>query len=200
LVEFATERGKLFISDEIYHGLNYDKEVHTAFEFSDEVVVVNGFSKYFCMPGFRLGWVIVPKRFVRKLQVVAQNLFISPPTLSQMVAVEALRDKEYLKKGRETFRRRRDYLYGELKKIFKIEVSPEGAFYIWANIERYSNDSLDFAKRLLEEAGVAVTPGVDFGKNNTERYIRFAYTANLERLKEGVNRIRDFLERIPSRG
>jgi len=200
LVEFATERGKLFISDEIYHGLNYDKEVHTALEFSDEVVVVNGFSKYFCMPGFRLGWVIVPKRFVRKLQVVAQNLFISPPTLSQMVAVEALRDKEYLKKVRETFRRRRDYLYGELKKIFKIEVSPEGAFYIWANIERYSNDSLDFAKRLLEEAGVAVTPGVDFGKNNTERYIRFAYTANLERLKEGVNRIRDFLERIPSRG
>ena len=200
LVEFATERGKLFISDEIYHGLNYDKEVHTALEFSDEVVVVNGFSKYFCMPGFRLGWVIVPKRFVRKLQVVAQNLFISPPTLSQIVAVEALRDKEYLKKVRETFRRRRDYLYAELKKLFKIEAPPEGAFYIWANIERYSNNSLDFAKRLLEEAGVAVTPGVDFGKNNTKRYIRFAYTANLERLKEGVNRIRDFLEKIPSRG
>lgn len=193
LVEFANEKGKLFISDEIYHGLNYEKEVYTALEFSDEVVVVNGFSKYFCMPGFRLGWVIVPQRFVRKLQLVAQNLFISAPTLSQMVAVEALKDKEHLNKVKETFRRRRDFLYKELKNIFKIEVSPEGAFYIWANIEEYSNNSFEFAKRLLEEAGVAVAPGVDFGKNNTERYIRFAYTAKVERLKEGVERIKGFL-------
>ena len=195
LTEFADQKGKLFISDEIYHGLNYDKEVHTALEFSDNAIVVNGFSKYFCMPGFRLGWVIVPKEYVRKLQLVAQNLFISPPTLSQLVAIEALRDKEYLQKVRETFRRRRDYLYSELKEIFDIEVEPQGAFYIWANIGRYSEDSFKFAYRLLEEAGVAVTPGVDFGKNNTNRYIRFAYTSRLERLKEGVKRIRDFLNK-----
>jgi len=193
LAEFAYLKGKLFISDEIYHGLNYDKEVHTALEFSDHAIVVNGFSKYFCMPGFRLGWVIVPKAYVRKLQLVAQNLFISPPTLSQLVAIEALNDRGYLKKVRETFRQRRDYLYSELKDIFDIEVEPQGAFYIWVNIGRYSDDSFKFAYRLLEEAGVAVTPGVDFGKNNTERYIRFAYTANLTRLKEGVKRIREFL-------
>ena len=179
MAEFAYLKGKLFISDEIYHGLNYDKEVHTALEFSDNAIVVNGFSKYFCMPGFRLGWVIVPKAYVRKLQLVAQNLFISPPTLSQLVAIEALNDRGYLKKVRETFRRRRDYLYSELKGIFEIEVPPQGAFYIWANIGRYSDDSFKFAYRLLEEAGVAVTPGVDFGKNNTDRYIRFAYTACL---------------------
>ncbi len=193
LAEFADRRGKLFISDEIYHGLNYDREVHTALEFSDSAVVVNGFSKYFCMPGFRLGWVIVPQRFVRKLQLVAQNLFISPPTLSQLVGIEALRDREYLKKVRETFRRRRDYLYSELKEIFDIEVEPQGAFYIWANIGRYSDDSFKFAYRLLEEVGIAVTPGVDFGRNNTNRYVRFAYTSRLERLKEGVKRIKEFL-------
>jgi len=193
LAEFAESEGKIFISDEIYHGLNYEKEVHSALEFSDKAVVVNGFSKYFCMPGFRLGWLIVPKEFIRKIQIATQNLFISPPTLSQLVAVEALRDKEHRKLVRETFRRRRDYLYGELKELFDIEVPPEGAFYIWANIERYSDNSFEFAFKLLEEAGVAVTPGVDFGKNNTNRYIRFAYTSDFERLKEGVKRIKDFL-------
>jgi len=193
LAEYAQREGLLFISDEIYHGLNYEKPVHTALEFSDRAIVVNGFSKYFCMPGFRLGWVIVPKEFVRKLQVVAQNLFISPPTLSQLVAIEALRDEEHLKLVRKTFKERRDYLYNELKKIFKIEVPPEGAFYIWANIEKYSTDSLNFAKELLEKAGVAITPGVDFGKHNTTKYVRLAYTASLDRLKEGVERIKRFL-------
>jgi aspartate/methionine/tyrosine aminotransferase len=146
------------------------------------------------MPGFRVGWAVVPKRFVRKLQVVAQNLFISAPTLSQYAALAALSDRGYLEKVRETFRRRRDFLYSELKKLFEIEVEPQGAFYIWARIDRYSTDSFKFAHELLERAGVAVTPGVDFGKNNTERYVRFAYTNRLERLKEGVERIRRFLE------
>ncbi len=196
LAQWAAEKGKIFISDEIYHGLNYSKAVHTALEFSDEAIVVNGFSKYFCMPGFRLGWVIVPKKFVRKLQLVAQNLFISPPTLSQLVAIEALKDKTYLQKVRETFRQRRDYLYSELRNLFEIEVPPEGAFYIWANIGRYSNDSFKFAFRMLEEAGVAITPGVDFGKNNTNLYVRFAYTSSLERLKEGVERIKSFLSKF----
>jgi aspartate/methionine/tyrosine aminotransferase len=138
----------------------------------------------------------VPKKFVRKLQLVAQNLFISPPTLSQLVAIEALKDKTYLEKVRENFRQRRDYLYSELRKLFDIEVPPEGAFYIWANIGRYSNDSFKFAFRMLEEAGVAITPGVDFGKNNTNLYVRFAYTSSLERLKEGVERIKSFLSKF----
>lgn len=128
------------------------------------------------------------------MQIIAQNLFISPPTLSQLVAIEALRDDTYLKKVRNTFKERRDYLYSELSKLFKIETPPEGAFYIWANIEKYSKNSLKFAKDLLEKAGVAVTPGVDFGENKTNLYIRFAYTASLDRLKEGVERIKRFLE------
>ncbi len=196
LAEFSEENGKLFISDEIYHGLNYEKEVHTALEFSDNAIVVNGFSKYFCMPGFRLGWVIVPENLVRKLQLVAQNLFISPPTLSQYVAIEALKDKEYLKRVREIFKRRRDYLYSELKKLFKIEVPPEGAFYIWANIEKYSRDSLKFAYQLLETVGLAVTPGVDFGKNRTEMYIRFSYANSLDKLQKGVERLKNFLTNL----
>ncbi len=194
LANYAEKEDLLFISDEIYHGLNYEKEVHTALEFTDKAIVVNGFSKYFCMPGFRLGWVIVPKKYVRPMQIIAQNLFISPPTLSQLVAIEALRDDTYLKKVRNTFKERRDYLYSELSKLFKIETPPEGAFYIWANIEKYSKNSLKFAKDLLEKAGVAVTPGVDFGENKTNLYIRFAYTASLDRLKEGVERIKRFLE------
>ena len=196
LAEFAEEHGKLFISDEIYHGLNYEKEVHTALEFSDNAIVVNSFSKYFCMPGFRLGWVIVPKKFVRKLQLIAQNLFISPPTLSQYVAVEALKDREYLNQVKKTFKQRRDFLYSELKKLFEIDVVPEGAFYIWANVSKYTQDSFKFAYRFLEEVGVAITPGIDFGKNNTEHYIRFSYANNLINLKKGVERLKQFLEKL----
>jgi aspartate/methionine/tyrosine aminotransferase len=196
LAEFAEQRGKLFISDEIYHGLNYEKEVHTALEFSDKVIVVNGFSKHFCMPGFRLGWVIVPKEYVRKLQLVAQNLFISPPTLSQYIALEALKDREYLKKVKETFKQRRNYLYSELKRLFEIEIPPEGAFYIWANVGKYTDNSLEFAYKILEKVGVAITPGVDFGKNNTKKYIRFSYANSLEKLKKGVNRLKTFLSNL----
>ncbi len=196
LTAYAEEEGLFLISDEIYHGLNYGAGVHTALEFSDEAVVVNGFSKYFCMPGFRLGWLIVPRRFVREVQKVAQNLFISPPTLSQYAALAALGDRDYLKKVRETFRRRRDFLYSELKKLFKIDAPPQGAFYIWANVENYGLSALEFSKRLLEEEGVATTPGVDFGENNTEGYVRFSYTTGLDRLKEGVERIKRFLEKL----
>ena len=196
LVEYAHQKGKIFISDEIYHGLNYSAPVHTALEFGDEVIVVNGFSKYFCMPGFRLGWVIVPQRFTRPLKLVAQNLFISPPAVSQLAALGALEDKDYLKKVRQTFKARRDYLYNELQKLFDIPVEPQGAFYIWADVGRYDASGYRFSIKLLEEAGVATAPGVDFGKNNTQTFVRFSYTSRLERLKEGVERLKGFLNRL----
>ena len=196
LVEYAHQKGKIFISDEIYHGLNYSAPVHTALEFGDDVIVVNGFSKYFCMPGFRLGWVIVPQRFTRPLKLVAQNLFISPPTVSQLAALGALEDKDYLKKVRQTFKARRDYLYNELQKLFDIPVEPQGAFYIWADVGRYGTSGYRFSTKLLEEAGVATAPGVDFGKNNTQTFVRFSYTSCLERLKEGVERLKGFLNRL----
>lgn len=192
LAQFCEENGVYFISDEIYHGLVYEGKEHTALEFSDKAIVINGFSKYFCMPGFRIGWMILPQELVRKAEIVIQNVFISAPTLSQYAALEAF-DYEYLEKVRQTFKERRDYLYSELKELFDIDAKPQGAFYIWANVSKYSEDSYEFAKRLLKEAKVATTPGVDFGKNETNRYVRFAYTRNLDELKEGVRRIKEFL-------
>ena len=193
LAEYCDERGIYFISDEIYHGLVYDKKEHTALEFSDKAIVINGFSKYFCMPGFRLGWIILPENLVRKAEIVLQNVFISPPTISQYAALGAF-DFEHLSKITQEYKRRRDYLYNELKDIFDIDAKPEGAFYIWANIEKYSNNSFEFAKELLKEIHVAATPGIDFGSNSTDKYLRFAYTRDIKHMEEGINRLKQFLK------
>ncbi len=192
LIELSQKKGWLFISDEIYHGLVYDQKEHSALEFSDNVVVINSFSKYFCMPGFRVGWMVLPERLVRKAEEVVQNIFIAANTPAQYAACEAF-DRNHLDYVRETFRKRRDFLYNALKDMFDIDVKPEGAFYIWAGISRYSDDSLSFCKKLLKEKALAITPGVDFGRNNTSQYVRFAYTRDIEELKEGVRRIREFL-------
>ncbi len=192
LAEYCEENGIYFISDEIYHGLVYDQNEHTVLEFSDRAIVINGFSKYFCMPGFRLGWIILPEDLVRKAEIVMQNVFISPPTISQYGALGAF-DWNHLSLITETYRERRDFLYKELSTLFDIDAKPEGAFYLWANIERYSDNSYEFAKELLDKIHVAVTPGIDFGNNNTEKYIRFAYTKNIEHLEEGVKRLKEYL-------
>ncbi len=192
LINYCEENDIYFISDEIYHGLVYGKKEHTALEFSDNAIVINGFSKYFCMPGFRLGWIILPEKFIRKAEIILQNVFISPPTLSQYGALEAF-DYEHLDKITQIYKERRDFLYSELSQIFDIDAKPEGAFYLWANISKYSNNSFEFAEKLLKEIHVAVTPGVDFGENNTDKYIRFSYTRSIEHMKEGVKRIKNFL-------
>ena len=192
LINYCDENDIYFISDEIYHGLVYGEKEHTALEFSDRAIVINGFSKYFCMPGFRLGWIILPEKFIRKAEIILQNVFISPPTLSQYGALEAF-DYTHLKKITQTYKERRDFLYSELSKIFDVDAKPEGAFYIWANISKYSNNSFEFAEKLLDEIHVAVTPGIDFGNNNTEKYIRFSYTKSIEHMKEGIERIKNFL-------
>ncbi|WP_456426800.1 pyridoxal phosphate-dependent aminotransferase [Desulfurobacterium sp.] len=195
LIETADEKNIWFISDEIYHGLVYDKEEHTALEFSDRAIVISGFSKYFCMPGFRLGWIILPENLMRKAEIILQNFFISAPTISQYAALGAF-DYQYLSKVTETFRKRRNYLLNALSPLFDIDAKPEGAFYIWANISKYGKNSFEFAKELLENIHVAVTPGVDFGKNGTENYIRFAYTRNINHLAEGVERLKSYLDRL----
>ncbi len=192
LVEYCDRSDIAFISDELYHGLTYESEASCALEFSDKAYVVNGFSKYYCVPGNRLGWIIVPKHKLKEAEILSQNLFISAPTLSQYGALAAF-DDEYQAIVKEEFKKRRDYLYGELSQIFEIDASPEGAFYLWANISRYSDDSFAFAKELLENIHVAATPGVDFGKNGTDKYIRFAYTRNIEHLSEGVRRMKRYL-------
>ncbi len=192
LVEYCDRKDIAFISDELYHGLTYDKRADSALEFSENAFVINGFSKYYCMPGLRLGWIVVPKRHLRSAEIVAQNLFISAPTLSQYGALEAF-DKEYLKATRDEFKRRRDFLYGELSRFFKIDAKPDGAFYLWADISKYSDDSFEFAKKLLNDLHIASTPGVDFGSNRTNRYIRFAYTRDISHMQEGISRLESYL-------
>ncbi|NOX21155.1 MAG: aminotransferase class I/II-fold pyridoxal phosphate-dependent enzyme [Nitrospirae bacterium] len=195
LIEAADEKGLWFISDEIYHGLVYDSRECSALEISDNVIVINSFSKYFCMPGFRVGWMILPDKLVRQAEIIVQNIFIAANTPSQYAACEAF-DEEHLNRVKTTFKQRRDYLYNALKEVFDIDSQPEGAFYIWADVSRYSNDSFDFCNRLLQEKAVAITPGIDFGVNQTNRYVRLAYTRDLEELKEGVRRIREFVEEL----
>ena len=194
LIEYCERKDLAFISDELYHGLDFEKEANCALEFSDKVFVINGFSKYYCMPGNRLGWVIVPKHLVKEAEKIAQNLFISAPTLSQYGALEAF-DDDYLAGVKKEFKARRDYLYKQLSKIFTIDSPSEGAFYLWVNISKYSDDSFSFAKELLNKIHVATTPGVDFGSNGTHKYIRFAYTRDIEHMKKGIDRIKNYLNK-----
>jgi len=189
IAKFCELNKKLLISDELYHGLIYDKKYTTALKYNKNAIVINGFSKFFCMPGYRIGWIIVPDDKIREAEIIAQNILISAPTLSQYAALEAF-DYPYLDKIKNEFKKRRDFLYNELKDIFPI-AKPDSAFYLWCNISQYSNNSLEFSKKLLKEAKVATTPGIDFGEY--KNYIRIAYTKDLNTLKEGVKRIKKFL-------
>ena len=193
LIEYCNTNGISFISDELYHGLVYEKEATSALQFSKDVFVINGFSKYFCMPGMRLGWIIVPEYLTREAEIIAQNIFISAPTFSQYAALEAF-DYEYLETIRNKFKERRDYLYKELNEIFEIDAKPDGAFYLWADVSKYTDDSFAFAKELLEEIHIATTPGIDFGTNKTNQYLRFAYTREIEHMREGVERLKNYLQ------
>ncbi|MEO1765878.1 pyridoxal phosphate-dependent aminotransferase [Thiobacter aerophilum] len=187
-----SERGGALVVDEIYHGLTYGCDAHTAAAVSDEVFVVNSFSKYFGMTGWRLGWLVAPTAFLPALERLAQNLFLAPSTIAQHAALAAFRPDTLaiLEERREAFRQRRDFLVPALRELgFSVPVLPDGAFYVYAGCERFSDDSMALAQRLLEEAGVAVTPGVDFGSHQARHHLRFAYTTGMKRLEEGVARL-----------
>lgn len=192
LIEYCNSKNIAFISDELYHGLTYEDEADTALQYSKNVYVINGFSKFYCMPGNRLGWIIVPKEKLREAEMVAQNFFISAPTLSQYGALKAF-DYPYLAGVKAEFQKRRDYLYSELSQIFEIDAAPDGAFYLWANVSKYTDNSFTFAKELLETLHVAATPGIDFGTHKTEQYLRFAYTRDIAHMREGVERLKAYL-------
>ncbi|UCF02441.1 MAG: pyridoxal phosphate-dependent aminotransferase [Deltaproteobacteria bacterium] len=189
--------GPLVISDEIYHGLVYEGEEHTILEYSDESFVLNGFSKLYAMTGWRLGYVIAPARFVRPMQKMQQNFFISASAMAQWAGVEALRNKEAAEEVARMvsiYDERRRYMIQRLKKMgFGITVEPTGAFYVLANAKRFSSDSYRLAFDILHNAKVGVTPGVDFGPNS-EGYIRFTYANSLENIAEGMDRLEHFLE------
>ena len=189
-------RGGVLIVDEIYHGLVYEGRAETALALGEDVFVLNSFSKYFGLTGWRVGWAVAPSGAAADLDKLAQNLFLAAPTPGQHAALAALslKTREILERRRLEFRARRDYLLPALRDLgFDIPVTPQGAFYLYADCSRFTNDSLAFSEALLEEAGVAVTPGLDFGHNHPERHLRFAYTTSLERLEEGVRRIAEFV-------
>jgi aspartate/methionine/tyrosine aminotransferase len=197
MLDLTTARSGRLIVDEIYHGLVYDDEAVTALAHSRDVFVINSFSKYFGMTGWRLGWIVAPEDYVRAIDKLAQNLFLAAPTPAQHAALAAFRPEtlEILDARREAFRERRDFLLPALRELgFGIPVTPEGAFYIYADSSEFDADSQRLAERLLEEAGVAITPGLDFGHYRPEAHVRFAYTREIGELEEGVERLRRILD------
>jgi len=190
------ELSPYIISDEIYHGLVYESEEHSILEFTDRAFVINGFSKLYAMTGWRLGYLIAPKEFIRPMQKIQQNLFISASSFSQWAALAGLKKAEKdVKKMRETYDQRRRFLIPRLKELgFGITVEPTGAFYILANAKRFSKDSYRLAFDILQEAKVGVAPGIDFG-TNAEGYLRFCYANSMENIVEGMNRLERYLER-----
>jgi aspartate/methionine/tyrosine aminotransferase len=188
------------ISDEIYHGLVYRGKAHSILEFTDRAFVINGFSKLYAMTGWRLGYVIAPIEFIRPMQKIQQNLFISASSFVQWAALAGLKEaSEDVQRMRETYDQRRRFLIPRLKELgFGITVEPTGAFYILANAKHFSKDSYGLAFDILKEAKVGVAPGIDFG-TNAEGYLRFCYANPLENIREAMNRLEGYLKRYPQR-
>jgi aspartate/methionine/tyrosine aminotransferase len=192
LWQTVQERGGTLIVDEIYHGLTYGFDARTALELSDDIIVINSFSKYFGMTGWRLGWLVVPPNLVRNVEKLAQNLYIAPSTVAQHAALAAFTPATLAlcEARRAEFQARRDLLLPGLRRLgFDIATEPKGAFYIYAEIAGLDTDSYRLAGRLLNEAGVAATPGLDFGNNAPSRHMRFAYTTGAAQLARGLERM-----------
>jgi aspartate/methionine/tyrosine aminotransferase len=194
--EVARKKGGILISDEIYHGLTYGGSAPTAASLGDDVFVINSFSKYFGMTGFRLGWLVASDAFMVDVDKLAGNLFISPPDIAQRAALAAFEPDTIalMEERRELYRQQRDFLLPALKALgFEVPVTPEGAFYIYANCARFTNDSYAFCWDVLENAGVAITPGLDFGHNDPRHHVRFSYPKPVAVLEEGVHRLTEYL-------
>jgi len=193
-MEAIADLGPLVVSDEIYHGLTYEGRERSILEFTARAFVLNGFSKAFAMTGWRLGYVIAPREYIRALQVAHQNFFISTNEFVQWAGVAALREAAgEVARFRAIFDERRRVMIDGLRAIgFRVGVEPTGAFYVFADARRFTSDSLAFAFEILDHAHVAVTPGIDFGPNG-EGYLRFAYAASVERIRDGLQRIGRFL-------
>jgi aspartate/methionine/tyrosine aminotransferase len=198
IAETVEHLGGVLIVDEIYHGLEYGAaRASSVLEVSHRAFVVNSFSKYFNMTGWRLGWLVVPEGCTRAADTLQQNLYIAAPTPAQHAALAAFQPEtlNILEQRRQEMQHRRDYLLPALRELgFGIPLEPAGAFYLYADCTRFTSDSHAFALDVLEKAGVAITPGLDFGCHRPEAHVRFAYTTSLDRLREGVARLKGYLE------
>jgi len=195
--EVVRAHAATLIVDEIYHGLTYGCDARSALEFAEDVFVINSFSKYFCMTGWRLGWMAMPQEYVDDVEKLAQNLFISNSDIAMRAALAAFEPATLAEceANRARFQAQRDFLLPALRALgFDIPVTPQGAFYIYANCSKLTRDSYSFCLDLLEQAGVAVAPGIDFGERRAAEHVRFSYPKPIPVLQEGVERIRKFLK------
>ncbi|GAA0771509.1 aminotransferase class I/II-fold pyridoxal phosphate-dependent enzyme [Roseibium denhamense] len=190
LIRYCDEERIWFVSDEIYHGLDYDGEQKTALETSQNTIIINSFSKYYCMTGWRIGWMVLPEQLVRPTERIAQSLYISPPEISQIAATAALDAVQELESVKAGYAANRDLLLTALPAIGFDRLLPvDGAFYIYADVSAFTSDSLEFTKRMLHEAGVAATPGVDFDPVAGHHFMRFSFAGAHPDMKEAVNRL-----------
>jgi aspartate/methionine/tyrosine aminotransferase len=192
----AQSAGIRVISDEIYHGLDYAFPAETAARHCDSAVIINSFSKYFCMTGWRVGWMVVPEPLIRPIDRLQGNLAISVPTLSQIAAEAAFDGRAEMEEVKHGYERNRRILIDGLPKAGFDQILPvDGAFYLYADVSRFCSDSFDFAKRMLAETHVAVTPGIDFDPVRGQRFIRFCYAGSTADMHEAVERIGNWLKR-----
>jgi len=193
LAAYCRERGVRIVSDEIYHGITFEEPAHTMAEFDDECFVVNSFSKYYSMTGWRLGWLVFPESLSRSVECLAQNLFISAPTLSQIAAVAAFDCKAELDANVARYKANRDILLQALPEAGFDKLShAQGAFYVYADVAHLTDDSQALCKKILKETGVAVTPGVDFDPERGHRSVRFSFAGSTEDMAEAVRRLKAF--------
>jgi len=194
----VARRGGRLIVDEIYLGLTYGAPPRSVLDHVDDVFVISSFSKYFNMTGWRLGWIVAPEAYVRDLEKLAQNLYISPATPSQLAALACFdpATADIVEQRRRAFEARRDFLVPALRAMgFGVPVTPTGGFFVYADCSRFTDDSERFCRDVLQGAGVAFTPGIDFGVHRARHHVRFAYTIEQRKLEEGVRRLREFLSR-----
>ena len=197
IAQVCRDNGGQFWVDEIYQGINFGTQPETVLSVADDACVLNSFSKFFGMTGWRLGWTIVPEDKVALMDTLAQNLYLAPPTPAQYAALAAFLPEgmTLLEERRQILEARRHYLLKALPELgFKVPVAPAGALYVYADVSELTHDSLSFCERLLQDTGVAITPGVDFGDFRSGEHVRIAFTTDIARLEEAVSRIKQWLE------
>lgn len=194
IVQTCARLGVTLISDEIYHGLDYRAPSVSALELTRDAIIINSFSKYYCMTGWRIGWMVLPEALIRRAEILQQNLFISAPTLSQIAATAALEERDYSEEQKASYAANRQVLTEGLRDIgFDLPASGDGAFYAYAGIGKFSNDSMQFCETMLEQAGVAATPGIDFDRTDGNGYVRFSYAGTRASIEQALERLQLFV-------